>query len=364
MSKLLVTATCLTLMLPGFSQSDDYFPKAQWRTADPQSQGLDPALVTALIADLQSGELVRPVSSFSIVRNGYLVVNEYFGGYRGTSAHTMQSVTKSITATLVAVAVQNGFIDDLDQPILSFFPEYDDFKHWTADKKVMNLRHALTMQTGQHWTGESHLGALNRYRGDKMKYVLDYAMEGPPGRKWYYNSGIAILLGGLIQNATGMNTKKFAEEHLFTPIGISDARWSWGHQGIPHTGGGLYLTPDAMARIGYLYLKNGRWQDQQILPGWWIKESLDLRVPFAEKLANKVNASYGYMWWLLPLDAKDRSGSADIYMAYGHWGQFIFVIPQYEMVVTWTNNNSASYAEELKPIRLLYDRILPLVMDQ
>ena len=73
-----------------------------------------------------------------------------------------------------------------------------------------------------------------------MKYVLDYKMETQPGKKWYYNSGIAILLGGLLQNVTKMNTKDFAQQYLFDPLGITGARWSWGHRGIPHTGGGPF----------------------------------------------------------------------------------------------------------------------------
>ena len=226
----------------------------------------------------------------------------------------------------------------------------------------MTLKHALTMRTGQAWTGELHLGALNRFSGDKMKYVLDYKMEGPPGERWYYNSGIAILVGGLIQNATDMNTKDFASKYLFDPLGITSYRWV-GHRDIPHTGGGLYLTPQDMAKIGYLYLRNGKWDTDQILPEGWVNEATTRHVNSTQNIVGISPISYGYMWWLLPLNKSDTTDqTAGIYMAYGHWGQFIFVIPKYDMIVVWTNNSSASYSEEIKPISLLYDYVLPAVL--
>jgi len=166
-----------------------------------------------------------------------------------------------------------------------------------------------------------------------------------------------------VQNVTKQNTKDFAQKYLFEPLNIKSARWSWGHRGIPHTGGGLYLKPTDMARIGYLYLRNGQWAGKQILPKWWVKQATRRHVPFAEKISG-VRTGYGYMWWLLPLDKSDSSDKRnDIYMAYGHWGQFIFVIPKYDMIVIWTNDSSATYAEEIKPIELLYDYVLPVIND-
>ncbi len=290
------------------------------------------------------------------------MVNETFGNYHGSQTHTLQSVTKSITSTLIAVAIQKGYIESVDDKIVSFFPEYSHLDHMTAHKRAMTLKDALTMRTGQAWTGESHLGALNRFAGDRMKYVLDYQMAAAPGKDWYYNSGIAILLGGLLQNTTKTTTQEFAQHYLFDPIGITSAKWSWSHRGIPHTGGGLFLKPVDMARIGYLFLRNGKWREKQILPPWWVKEATTRHVPFAESISGVKKIGYGYMWWLMPLQKQDiDEQKSEIYMAYGHWGQFIFVIPKYDMVVVITNNNSASYPEEIKPISLLYQYVLSAV---
>jgi len=339
-----------------------YFPKENWRVSIPSQQGLNELKINYFIKELRQGKLQRPISALTIVKNGYLVVNETFGSYNGKQAHTLQSVTKSVTSTLVGVAIQNGLIRSLDDKVLSYFPEYQQIDNLNADKESMNLRHALTMRTGQAWTGEQHLGPLNRFPGDRMKYVLDYEMETQPGKKWYYNSGIAMLLGGLLQNATKMNTKDFAQEYLFEPLGITGAKWNGDHHGIPHTGGGLYMKPTDMARIGYLYLRNGKWRGQQILPDWWVEQATNRHVSHTQNISGVSKISYGYMWWLMPFDKTDRSNKKpEIYMAYGHWGQFIFVFPAHEMIVVFTNNNSATYSEEIKPISLLYENLLPAI---
>lgn len=344
----------------------EYFPDSRWRTSTPAEQGLDQAKIKAFIKELEDGELQRPISSFLIVKNGYLVVNEAFGDYSLRETHTLQSVTKSISSTLVGVAIQQGHIESLDQKVLDFFPEYGPkgIDNMNEDKRAMNLRHALTMRTGQAWTGERHLDGLNSFGGDQMKYVLDYEMETSPGRKWYYNSGIAVLLGGLLQNATGMDTREFAEDQLFDPLGITSAQWGYSHRGIPHTGGGLYLKPSDMARIGYLYLRDGKWEDQQIVPEWWTKEATTRHVPHAESISGVSSIGYGYMWWLMSLEKEDLTrNKADIFMAYGHWGQFIFIIPKYDMVVVFTNDRTASYPEEKQPIAHLYEYILPAIVE-
>ena len=356
---LITIILCLVIGTVRSQTSDLYFPKENWRSSSPEEQGMDLEKIQYFIDRLRANKIQRPISSLLVVKNGYLIVNEYFEPYDGSQAHTIQSVTKSITSTLVGVAIQNGHIDNLNQSVVDFFPEYDNLSNLNNNKAKMNLHHALTMRTGQAWTGESHLGALNSYTGDKMKYVLDYKMETEPGKKWYYNSGIAILLGGLLENVTGINTEQFARESLFEPLGITGAYWRWGHRGIPHTGGGLFLKPADMARIGYLYLRNGRWDGKQILPDWWVSEATQRHVPHAESISG-VPAGYGYMWWLLPSTTK---GQKDIYMAYGHWGQFIFVIPGFDMVVVITNDRSASYSEEIKPVSLLYEYVLPAVLD-
>jgi hypothetical protein len=235
---------------------------------------------------------------------------------------------------------------------------YDTFLNHDAHKKAMTLRHALTMQTGMAWFGESHLGSMNRFQGDKIEMVLDYEMDRAPGEKWYYNSGIAVLLGGLLQNATGMSTQDFADKFLFEPMGIEERRWH-SHRGIPHTGGGLHLRPRDMAKIGYLYLKDGVWAGRRLLPEGWVADATRRQVSQVAK-RTEYTAAYGYMWWVLPFERHNMAATdrRDIYAAYGYMGQFIFVVPELDMIAVFTGGASR-WPGELRPFDLLYDYILP-----
>ena len=298
------------------------------------------------------------------MKNGYLIVADEYQDKTIDDEQTLQSVTKSIASTFIGVAIQNGFIENTDQKILDFFPEYESIDNLDENKKAMTLHHALTMRTGQAWTGESHLDGLNRFRGDRMKYVLDYQMEMEPGKKWYYNSGIAVLLGGLLENATDMDLQVFSKRYLFEPMGIKSDRWMSNHNGIPHTGGGLYLSPVDMAKIGYLYLKKGRWKDRQLLPESYINVATTIHVPETEHLSGVKKIGYGYLWWLLPDDKNDTSYNVpSIYMAIGHWGQYIFVIPKHDMVVVFTNDWTATYEDENRPISFMYEYVIPSIKE-
>ncbi len=356
---LLIGLTSLTLAKNAATVSQaEYWPAEDWRTASPEQHNLNKDKLTALVNKIHQENAYKDIHSLLIVKDGYLILEEYFTSYDKDDIHTLQSVTKSIASTLVGCALQHGFIKSLDQPVISFFPEYQSFDNLTEDKKAITLQHALTMQTGMAWFGESHLGALNRYQGDKMKFVLDYKMDRPPGEKWYYNSGIAVLLGGLLKNATGMRTQDFADKYLFAPLGIKASRWS-SHRDIPHTGGGLYLKPRDMAKIGYLYLKDGVWQGKRILPEGWVAEATKRHVPIASK-RNEYTAGYGYMWWILPFERHnmEKTDRQDIYTAYGYMGQFIFVIPELNMVAVFTGG-STRWPGEIQPFDLLYAFILP-----
>ncbi len=335
----------------------DYWPTDGWRESTPNEVELNQAILDDLVNELEGETYYKNIHSLLIIKDGYLVLDKYFDKYPKDDTHTLQSVTKSITSTLIGAAIQQKFIKDLDQKIISFFPEYKSIANMDANKKAMTLKHALTMRTGQAWYGERHLGALNRDPGDRMKHVLDYKMAGNPGEKWYYNSGIAVLLGGLFENATKMNTEKFADDYLFHPLGIEKRKW-YSHKGIPHTGGGLGLRPQDLAKIGYLFLNDGVWGNQRILPEGWVSEATSRHVQATTSLKQH-KTGYGYMWWLFPLD-KQQKNSGDFYAGYGYMGQFLFVIPQYQMIVV-VNGGTKSYMDEIKPIEFVYKYILKSV---
>jgi CubicO group peptidase (beta-lactamase class C family) len=221
----------------------------------------------------------------------------------------------------------------------------------------------LTMRTGFDWSEDPYQGSplfqLNNCQCDWLKFVLDWQMRETPGTRFEYNSGGVILLAGVIRNATEVPTDAFAQRYLFDPLGITQSRWFYGQpDNLPHTGGGLNLRPLDMAKIGYLMLRNGRWENQQIVSSDWVRESTSHVVPYARTFASRP-VDYGYLWWLLSLDGRggDQGRDADIYTAAGAQGQWIFVIPKFDMVVVSTGNTP--YFDQA--VDFLYSDILPAV---
>ena len=247
--------------------------------------------------------------------------------------------------------------------MVSFFPEYPDLANLDAGKRAMTLRDLLTMRTGLDWSENPYQGSpleqLNNSRGDWLRIFLDWRMREAPGTRFEYNSGGVITLGGVLFNTTGVAADAFAREHLFGPIGVDQAQWYRGSpNGLPHLGGGLSLRTVDMARLGYLVLRNGRWGQTQVVPEEWLRASLAPVVSPGWSFGGH-RVDYGYLWWLLPLAGTGPADTPDraIYTASGAQGQWIFVVPKYDLVIA-VNSNTQQFDA---PVRFLYEDILPAI---
>jgi CubicO group peptidase (beta-lactamase class C family) len=336
----------------------DYFPAGEWRSTQAKKQGFSKSIIKSLIKRLRNGQ-IRDLNSLLIVRNGYLVVEEYFNGSSAEDVHTLQSDSKSITSLLIGIALQQGKIHNVQDKVLDYFPEYAPVRRLDEFKAALTIEDLLTMQTGFDWSESNYdlspLKQLNECNCDWLRFVLDWQMRERPGTRFEYNSGGVILLGGIIRQVDGISVDHFAQQNLFQPLGISREWWYQGlPQGLAHTGGGLNMRAKDMAKIGYLVLRRGRWQDQQVISENWLAQSMQHHVRNPRTFgAHPVD--YGYLWWLLPLDSEQDE---DIYTAAGARDQWIFVIPKYDMVVVVTGNTSTTFAQ---PVDFLYGDILRAV---
>ena len=246
--------------------------------------------------------------------------------YQGRPIHTLQSVTKSIAATVIGIAIGRGEIAGVDRPFLRFFQDRDLSR---VDPRLgrATLADLLTMRSGIEWHEQDRpLDATNttvqlEASRDWIQFTLDQPMDADPGTKWVYNSGGSQLLSGIIRSATGRFIDDYAREHLFSPIGIRDFHWKRTPTGHPDTEGGLYLAAEDLARIGYLYLHGGRWNGRQVVPAGWITDATARRVRAAAP-----GWDYGYQWWLT------TRGGADVWAGRGFGGQLLLVIPARDIV--------------------------------
>jgi CubicO group peptidase (beta-lactamase class C family) len=307
----------------------DYWPTDEWQNTTPEEQGLDSVTLNRIEDTIIENSI--EVDSVIVIRNGYIVYEKYYDFWNQYMPHTIQSCTKSFMSALIGIAIDMGYIDNVSQPILSFFPNYT-IDNWDPRKENITLFHCITMSTGLEFhevdipyeEPENDLFAM--YRSDDMwEYVLDRPMQYDPGTHWSYNSGGIELLGGVIEQTTGYGVADFAEEFLFDPIGIDYFNW-WtvpasGQYGC---GGGLYLKPRDMARFGYLYLNEGNWNGTQVVSSEWVNVST--------KMYHDTGSwyHYGYTWWGIP--------GYDFYVATGHYEQKIYVLPEEDIVVVLTGD--------------------------
>lgn len=301
-----------------------------WETSTPEEQGMDSAKLVEMMEFIDEQDL--DIDSVVVVRNGHIVLEEYPNqAYGRDDVHPLYSAKKSVFSALIGIAIQEGFIESVDQKVEDFFPERT-IANLDSRKQNMTLEHLLTMTSGLEWDertypyGDSRNDwTAARTRDDPALFALDRPMANDPGMEWVYNTGGSHLLSVIITRTTGQSTIEFAREFLFGPLGISEVVWGDDYQGI-NNGANLLLTPRDMAKFGYLYLNNGTWEGTQILPAEWVARSTETHFVFSE------STGYGYQWWTLP--------QKGVYYAAGLYKQRIYVIPDLDMVVVFTANIS------------------------
>lgn len=299
-----------------------------------------------------------------IWKDGRIIGEHYSDGWSRNRPHMLQSVTKSITSLLIGIAIHERFIPDTKQQVIDYFPEYDRIQNFDDHKRSVTIEDLLTMRTGMEWVEHPYQGSplaeMNRQRGDWVKFVLDIPMREAPGQIYIYNSGGVILLGGIIESASGMSVQDFATQYFFAPLEITTAEWWFIDQrGLPHTGGGLRMTPGEMLKIGRLILQCGEWDGRQILDCDYVKKLF--RNYQSKDISRVAGYSRGYsqLWHVFPMnpDLDIQDSNENFIAAWGAEGQWIMIFPDYQMIIIFTGN-SRSFEEETEPIHIVYEFLL------
>ncbi|KOP80523.1 6-aminohexanoate hydrolase [Lysinibacillus sp. FJAT-14745] len=305
-----------------------------WQTVESDNVNMDSKKLSELEQTIISE--YSNINGIVIVRNGFLAYEKYFNGKGPDDSHHVASVTKSVLSALIGIAIDKGYIKSVEQKVLDFFPEYI----LDAKKRDITLRHLLTMTVPYPFEDWHEPLDILCQQQDWVKYTLDIMGEKGEVGAFKYSTAGAHLLSAIITRSTGKSARAFANEHLFTPLGmkeIPDYRmdaygfddlfgknvkgWVQDPRGNSTGGWGLTLTTRDMARFGYLYLNKGVWGNNEVLPESWICESTELN-----------NNNYGYLWWLRQEDGLST------YSAIGDGGNIICCIPKMNMVVAITSD--------------------------
>lgn len=339
-----------------------------WLTGSRDEENIAAGPIDQLFEQINDGTY-RNIHSVLLVRNGRLVVEEYFAGthpvlpetleqeldWKGKAQsfdrdtlHTIQSLTKSVASILVGIAVDQKLIEGDDASISTFFPGF-------GDRDGMRLRHFLSMTAGLEWDEwvpltdpRNDVERMNK-SNDPVSMLLERPSVAPPGSRFAYNSAVSVALGEIVRKASGMSVDQFAQKNLFHPMGIRTHAWKGRFpNGVVHTGGGLYLRPRDLAKIGCMMLNNGRWGGRQIVSAAWVRETLRQQAP---------DQPYGYQWWIRQF--KDGERTLHCSWAGGYGGQYIFIFPDLDLVVVSTGWNPDDAGQF---VTMMQRHILPAVL--
>ena len=340
----LFTLGSMVLFQAAELSASQYWPQAQWRTASPESQGMSSRILAELFHSVRENEY--EIDGLIIVRNGYVVLESYNHLLEPHFKHQIYSCTKSVSSALIGIAIEKGYIKSVDQTLGELFPEKTAEVQQSGNKEI-SLRHLLMMATGlacEDSVRYEFKGMKEMWQSDDwVQHMIDLPPIEPPGTRFEYCNGASALLTAIIQKASGMTAFEFAKRHLFNPLKISDIHWK-SHNGITIGYSDLTMRPVDMARFGYLFLHNGRWNNQQIISEEWVEESTK------KHINNPLTYGYGYQWWIM---------TPQRFAAVGAHGQRIFVLKDKNMVVVFTGD-----LKKVKtgiPEELLHSFIVPAV---
>lgn len=260
--------------------ADAVYPGDSWAEADPAEMGFDPAILDALATTAeQAGS-----SCLVVTRKGEMVGQWYWDGTDAATTHEVFSVTKSITSTLVGLAEAEGDLA-LSDPASKYIPEWEG-----TDSAEVTIKNLVSNDSGREWSLGIDYSQLTS-AADRTAFAVALGQDAPPGTTWAYNNSAIQTLDQVLRNATGEDTDDFAEEHLFAPIGMDDSHMTQDGSGSTATFFGLQSTCEDLARFGYLFLRNGAWDGEQVVPEQWVEDAVGAP-------SQELNASYGYLWWL------------------------------------------------------------------
>jgi CubicO group peptidase (beta-lactamase class C family) len=298
------------------------FPTLSWNNSTPEEQGVDSVKLAEGLLSIKQKNL--NIHSILLVRNGSVILDAYFYPYDGKSVHEFASVTKSVMTTLIAIASDQGKLN-LDQPMLSFFPDRS-IANIDNMKERITVRHLASMSSGLDSMGfEQDEGTIDEMQASKdwIQFALDRKVVIEPGTHFVYDSPGMHLLSTIIQKATGMTALEFARQNLFEPLGIREVLWDTDPQGFNHGWADLFLNPRDAAKIGYLWLNKGVWEGKQIVSKEWVENSVKVQIKTG------IDDDYGYGWWIM-------QGDEGAYAAVGRGGQRIHVWPDLKTILVMT----------------------------
>jgi len=339
-------------------------PGDDWKVSTPAEQGLDPMLVAELY---YNADKLETIHSLLVIKNGHLIAEGYFNEGSVKQKDRLQSVTKSYTSALVGIALEQGYLLSVDQKMMDFFPEVAD-QITDPRKQQITIRDLLQMRAGYPWEETDPVLWDGLLSGHYPPLIEEFSLIADPGTEFHYSNLTSNWLGIILDRACGTNLKAYAQANLFLPIGVEVGEWGQDAEGHNNGCGDLHFSARDAAKFGLLYLNDGVYDGKQVVSAEWVHDSL-------QRCSENINATggfpanwglsfgdigYGYQWW------SAKAGKHHFDFAWGHGGQLIVLLNEFDMVIVLTSypfyleHNEESWKHELANINLVGEFIKSL----
>ena len=320
-----------------------------WELSTPSQEGINEAELERVYKNFHESKELWQVRSLLVFRNNKLIAESYTKNPAEiTQPVPIWSCTKQVMGILQGIAIEQGLIDNVNDPIQKYLP--DEIEHH-PDKGAITIQNLLKMQSGIDYNNEGLNGETSKLMreipSNSLDFVLGLSIAFSQGEKFHYNDGDPYLISAILQKQTGKTTKDWAEEVLFSKLNIKNYDWIVYKDGVTMGGFGISATPREMAKIGHLVLNKGYWDGQQIVNSEWIKEMTSVKV--SKEKVNYYNKSFGYFWWI--------DESRGIYFMAGQGGQFVFIKPSKNLVMVATADATNGKVFEIDTALEIFDKI-------
>lgn len=334
------------LLLVGPARAQFESRTVTWRAHPPEAHGFDSVALAAAVEHAET--LAPPLTSLLVARDTTTVAEVYFGGMQPHQGANLKSASKSVLSALTGIAIEEGHLDGLNQPIGSFFP---DLLADAPRKQNITIRNLLTQQAGLESTSFQNYGpwvSSPNWVADALRRPF----EAAPGGEMVYSTGTTHILAAVLTRATGQPLRTYAQERLFDPLGTRIQQWQRAPEGIYFGGNNMALTPTGLLRFGQLYLNDGVFRGTQVVPADWIDLSWRVYVTSTYR-----GHQYGYLWFTHTFAGEWTA------FAWGYGGQYVFVVPRLDLVVAVTSSLSnrppGSRGHNRRILELLEEHIIP-----
>lgn len=334
-------------------------PQSGWKVSDADYDKEKIREVNRKIA----GNFYKQITSIVVIRNGELLIEEYFNGATRDTLHNTRSAGKSFTSTMMGIAINEGYIKSENQTLKDFY-DLKKFANYSPKKDSVTVKSLLTMSSDFDGNDDDEKSPGNEEKmyptADWVKFTLDLPMDDKKeiGKTWNYFTAGVVVLGDIIDKSVPGGLEKYADTKLFKPLGITKYQWQYTPQKVPNTAGGLQMSSLDFAKYGQLYKNGGRWNGKQVVPQSWVDKTFTkyLKIPFGDSL------NYGYLFWNITYNVKGKPYEA--FFATGNGGNKIFVFKDQPLVVVITATAFGKSWMHLQVDQMMERYILPAIIEE